>query len=332
MAKYYGIGGKRKGSVGNETYAINRGENIVKSKIIQVNDAKTPEQVEQRSKLQNAVKAYQNMSSEFLKKCFEDKKQRQSTYNAFVSHNAKMAQPFFKKYSDDKNIIGIGKFQVSYGSLQNLPVVKTADITVAEKTFKYFAIELNNEIADDANVGAVSDALIKKYGIKSGSILNGISIYNLGVSYNDQDDNNPISLADVYSVKRAKNNFIINASSEETLASKGFKIVKTDNMKYLVLLEENSAVNVAEGCIYETTNENFQNLGYCAYFVSLKQGTKILVSSSVTNTNKHLDDLIAKINENPQMLRGWLSTLMKIAIVTSYGIKKVIEIIRDWPI
>ena len=188
------------------------------------------------------------MSSEFLKKCFEDKKQRQSTYNAFVSHNAKMAQPFFKKYSDDKNIIGIGKFQVSYGSLQNLPVVKTADITVAEKTFKYFAIELNNEIADDANVGAVSDVLIKKYGIKSGSILNGISIYNSGVSYNDQDDNNPITLADVYSVKRAKNNFILNASSEETLASKGFKIVKTDNMKYLVLLEENSAVNVAEGC------------------------------------------------------------------------------------
>ena len=332
MAKYYGIGGKRRGSVGNETYAINRGENIVKSKIIQVNDAKTPEQVEQRSKLQNAVKAYQNMTSEFLKKCFEDKKQRQSTYNAFVSHNTKMAQPFFKKYSDDKNIIGIGKFQVSYGSLQNLPVVKTADITVAEKTFKYFAIELNNEIADEANVGAVSTLLINKYGLKSGSILNGISIYNLGVSYNAEDDNNPISLADTYSVKRAKNNFIINASSAETLASKGFKIVKTDNMKYLVLLEENSAVNVAEGCIYETTNENFQNLGYCAYFVSLKQGTKVLVSSSVTNTNKHLDDLIAKINENPQMLRGWLSTLMKIAIVTSYGIKKVIEIIRDWPI
>lgn len=332
MAKYYGIGGKRKGSVGNETYAINRGENIVKSKIIQVNDAKTPEQVEQRSKLQNAVKAYQNMTPDFLKKCFEDKKQRQSTYNAFVSHNAKRSQPFFKKYSDDKNIIGIGKFQVSYGSLQNLPVVKTADITVEEKTYKYFAIELNNEIEDDANVGAVSTLLINKYGIKPGSILNGISVYNLGVSYKAEDANNPISLADTYSVKRAKNNFIINESSKETLASKGFKIVKTNDMKYLVLLEENSVVNIAEGCIYETTNEDFQNLGYCAYFVSLKLGTKILVSSSVTNTNKHLDYLIAKINENPQMLRGWLSTLMKIAIVTSYGIKKVIEIIKDWPI
>lgn len=332
MAKYYGIGGKRRGSVGNETYAINRGENIVKSKIIQVNDAKTPEQVEQRSKLQNAVKAYQNMTPDFLKKCFEDKKQKQSTYNAFVSHNAKMAQPFFKKYSDDKNVIGIGKFQVSYGSLKDLPIAKTADIIVNEKKYKYFGIELNNNIADDANVGAVSALLTEKYQIKSGSLINAVSIYNTGVSYNANNENDPIVFTDTHSVKRAKQNFIINSGSEETLASKGFKIVKTQDMKYLVMLEENSAVNVAEGCIYETDNEAFNALGYCAYFVSLKEGTKIMVSNSVTNPNKHLEDLIAKINENPQMLRGWLSTIMKIAIITSYGIKKVIEIIRDWPI
>lgn len=332
MAKYYGIGGKRRGSVGNETYAINRGENIVKSKIIQVNDAKTPEQIEQRSKLQNAVKAYQNMTPDFLKKCFEDKKQKQSTYNAFVSHNAKMAQPFFKKYSDDKNVIGIGKFQVSYGSLKDLPIAKTEDITVNEKKYKYFGIELNNNIADDANVGAVSALLTEKYQIKSGSLINAVSIYNTGVSYNANNENDPIVFTDTHSVKRAKQNFIINSGSEETLASKGFKIVKTQDMKYLVMLEENSAVNVAEGCIYETDNEAFNALGYCAYFVSLKEGTKIMVSNSVTNPNKHLEDLIAKINENPQMLRGWLSTIMKIAIITSYGIKKVIEIIRDWPI
>lgn len=332
MGKYYGTGGKRRGSVGNETYAIVKGTNVVKAKIIQVNDAKTPDQIEQRSKLQNAVKAFQNMTPDFLKKCFEDKKQKQSTYNAFVSHNAKMAQPFFKKYSDDKNIIGIGKFQVSYGSLQTLPIATTADITVGDKKYKYFGIELNNEIEDEANVGAVSTVLMNKYGIKSGSLINGVSVYNTGVSYNSEDDNNPITLANTYSIKRAKNNFIINASSADTLASKGFKIVKTNDMKYLVLLEENSGTNVAEGCIYETDNEAFNALGYCAYFVSLKESNKILVSSSVSNSNKHLSDLINKINENPQLLRGWLSTLMKIAIVTSYGIKKIIEIVRDWPI
>lgn len=331
MAKYYGIGGKRKGSVGNETYAISKGTNVVKAKIIQVNDAKTPEQVEQRSKLQNAVKAYQNMSAEFLKRCFEDKKQKQSTYNTFVSHNAKMAQPFFKKYSDDKKIIGLGQFQVSYGSLQELPVARTADITVGEKKYQYFGIELNNNIADDANVGAVSTVLMNKYGFKSGSLLNGISVYNQGVSFDDNDDNDPLDLDNSYSIKRAKNNFILNSSSAESLASKGFKIVKTNEMKFLVLLNDDH-VSIAEGCIYKTDDANISSLGYCAYFVSLKEGGKILVSSSVTLSNEELELLIAKINANPQMMRGWLTTLMKIAIITSYGIKKVIEIIQDWPI
>ena len=97
---------------------------------------------------------------DFLKRCFEDKKQKQSTYNAFVSHNAKIAQPFFKKYSDDKNIIGIGSFETSYGSLPVLPIAKTADITIDEKTYKFFGIELNNEISDDATIGEVSVILL----------------------------------------------------------------------------------------------------------------------------------------------------------------------------
>ena len=42
-------------------------------------------------------------------------------------------------------------------------------------------------------------------------------------------------------------------------------------MKYLVLLEENSAVNVAEGCIYETENEiiyvqKYKKKGKCPLF------------------------------------------------------------------
>ena len=58
----------------------------------------------------------------------------------------------------------------------------------------------------------------------------------------------------------------------------------------------------------------------------------LLVSNSFTNPNDQLSKLIGKINENPQLFKGWLTTLMKILIITSYGIKKVIEIIKDWPI
>ena len=331
MGKYYGTGGKRRGSVGNETYAIVKGNNVVKSKIIQVNDAKTPDQIEQRSKLQNAVKAYQNIGSDFLKRCFEDKKQKQSTYNAFVSHNAKIAQPFFKKYSDDKNIIGIGSFETSYGSLPVLPIAKTADITVDESTYKYFGIELTNDISDDATIGEVSTVLINKYGLTEGSLINGVSMYNEGVKFKD-DNNDPLELGLVYSVKKALNNFIVNKSEAAKITTKGFKIVKTNDMKYLVLLKENSNTEVAEGCIYETANDAIKSIGYCSYFVSLKQGTKILVSSSRTQSNKGLEDLINKINANPALLRGWLATAMKILIIVSYGVKKIIDIIHDWPI
>lgn len=331
MAKYYGIGGRRVGSVGNETYALVKGNNVVKAKIIHVNDAKTPDQIEQRSKMQNAVKAFQNIGSEFLSKCFENKKQKQSTYNAFVSMNAKLAEPFYKKYSDNQNIIGIGNFTVSKGSLSILPIVKTSEITISEKKYTFFGIDLGNDINENANIGALSTVLINKYNLSEGSLINGVSIYNEGVAFKN-DVNDPITVGLVYGLKRAKNNFILNKNSEETLASKGFKIVSGDEKKYLILLQENSNTEPAEGCIYVTDNAEIKSLGYCTYFVSQKAGNKILVSTSVSQANKGLEDLIALINANPQNLRGWLTTAMKILIITSYGIKKIIEIIKDWPI
>lgn len=331
MAKYYGIGGRRVGSVGNETYALVKGNNVVKAKIIHVNDAKTPDQIEQRSKMQNAVKAFQNIGTEFLSKCFENKKQKQSTYNAFVSMNAKLAEPFYKKYSDNQNIIGIGNFTVSKGSLSILPIVKTSEITISEKKYTFFGIDLGNDINENANIGALSTVLINKYNLSEGSLINGVSIYNEGVAFKN-DVNDPITVGLVYGLKRAKNNFILNKNSEETLASKGFKIVAGDETKYLILLQENSNTEPAEGCIYVTDNAEIKSLGYCTYFVSQKAGNKILVSTSVSQANKGLEDLITLINANPQNLRGWLTTAMKILIITSYGIKKIIEIIKDWPI
>lgn len=331
MAKYYGIGGKRRGSVGNETYSINKGENIVKGKIIHVNDAKTPDQLEQRSKLQNAVKAYQNMTADFLKKCFEFKKQKQSTYNAFVSSNARLAEPFFKQYSDNKTIIGIGNFEASNGSLNVLPVVKSVQVTIAEKNYVFYGIEVDKALTNESSVSEVSASLKQLYKLQDGMLINGVSINNKGVHYQDNNED-PIVLDDVYSIEKAKQNFVITDNGDDAITTKGFTIVGTENNKYLVLLEEDSAVNFAKGCVYSSTADGFNSLGYCAYFVSHKVGNKIKVSSSRTKPTKGLEDLIAKIEANPIYANGWLSTAMKVLIITSYGVKKVIEIIRDWPI
>ena len=331
MAKYYGIGGKRTGSVGNETYTIVKGENIVKGKIIHINDAKTPEQIEQRSKLQNAVKAYKQIGPDFLRKCFEFKKQRQSTYNAFVSANTKLAKPFFKKFSDDANIIGLGNIRMSDGSLPKLPVATSGNIVLNEITYTFYGIKVSNDLSADSTVAQVSTYLINAYHLAEGMFINGIGIYNDGVQFNAASSENPLTLADQYMVSKDKQNFALNKSDNTVITEKGFTIVGAEDNKHLVLLEEYSAETPSIACA-KTTSVGGQCLGYCAYFVSQKNGSRIKVSSSYVNVNAALAALFNKIEENPLRINGWLATAMKILIITSYGIKKVIEIIRDWPI
>lgn len=331
MAKYYGIGGKRTGSVGNETYTINRGENIVKGKIIHINDAKTPEQIEQRSKLQNAVKSYKQIGPDFLRKCFEFKKQKQSTYNAFVSANTKLAKPFFKRYSDDQNIIGLGNIRMSDGSLPKLPVVTSVSIAIDEVEHTFYGIKVDKALTNESTVGQISADLIGQYHVQEGMILNGIGVYNDGVEFNPASVEYPLTLAEQYMISKDKQNFVINRNDNSAITEKGFTIVGADNNKYLVLLEEYSAEKPSPACI-KTTAAEHQCLGYCAYFLSQKVSGKVRVSASFINVNAALQALFNKIEENPMRINGWLATAMKILIITSYGIKKVIEIIRDWPI
>lgn len=87
MAIYSGISGKRKGSVGNETYTITRGQNIVRAKVIETTNPRTRSQMLQRASFASAVRLYQLATQSFFKFAFEDKKERESDYNAFMRHN-----------------------------------------------------------------------------------------------------------------------------------------------------------------------------------------------------------------------------------------------------
>lgn len=87
MAIYSGVSGKRRGSVGNETYTITRGQNIVRSKVIETTNPRTKSQMTQRASFASAVRLYQLATQSFFKFAFEDKKERESDYNAFMRHN-----------------------------------------------------------------------------------------------------------------------------------------------------------------------------------------------------------------------------------------------------
>lgn len=332
MSKFYGIAGKRKGSVGNETYAMTPSDNVVKAKIIK-NGSKTPEQVIQRSKLQNCVKAYNQIGTDFFKGCFNITKKGNSVYNQFVKANAKNGSPLHKQYSNDPAIIGIGAKTIANGPLSGLDFTK---FYLEEEA--YFGLKLASTVAVDgsATVGDVSSALLANFpNLKEGDFINFGGLFNKGVAF-QEDVDAPLSVQQDHLIDKKLANFKINSSDTSLIKNKGFHVFKA----HPDLEEEQTQVVIlvlgnhpgADDSVHSSFYANSEEIGYCFCVVARKEGNKILTSKSHIFANAAYTNLITFIEQNPFRQNGWLTTLVKIAILTSYLAGKIKEIIQDWPI
>lgn len=329
MAIKYGLSDKRSGKVGDLVFSLTSAGNVVKEKTIKVNDAKSMSQVEQRSKMANIVKALKDLDPAFIKRCFEKKSKATSYSNTFVSENVlgHHVCSFFKKYSDDPNIIGIGQFVLSKGSLPPIPV---SEFTVNDVTYYGVKLQDATDVTANATVGQVSTALTTLYPtvFKTGYYVNAISLSNTGVSYKN-DDEDPVTVDSFHVIEKSRGNFIINNTSTKKISEEGFMTVKsTDSHVFLTLCKSRYDRTISNG-VKKTTGV----LGYCGFILAMKNGSSVKVSTCQASISDGLASLITKINANPVTLsNGWLSTIMKILIVLSYGVKKTVEIIRDFPI
>jgi hypothetical protein len=329
MAIKYGLSDKRSGKVGDLVFSLTSAGNVVKEKTIKVNDAKSIGQVEQRSKMANIVKALKDLDPAFIKRCFEKKSKATSYSNTFVSENVlgHHVCSFFKKYSDDPNIIGIGQFVLSKGSLAPVPVV---EFTANEVTYYGVKLEDTTDVSANTTVAQVSTSLTKLYPtvFKAGYYVNAIALYNTGVSYKN-DDEDPLTVDTIHVIEKSRGNFIVNTTNNKKISEEGFLTIKDgNNHVYLTLCKNRYDRTISNG-----VKKTGGVLGYCGFFVAMKNGSSVKVSTCQASTSDGLASLITKINANPVTLsNGWLSTVMKILIVLSYGIKKTVEIIRDFPI
>ena len=126
MAKYFGISGKRLGSVGNETYDIVNRQNIVKTKVIDPKYSNTRKQVAQRAKFLDCFNMVKTIGSIYMEKAFNNRKRKESVYNVFMKNNVGQSLMISPEDNTDPNMIGFGDFLVAKGNLQNL------DYTVAD--------------------------------------------------------------------------------------------------------------------------------------------------------------------------------------------------------
>lgn len=109
--------GSAKGRVGNLVLYTRKGSQITRAYQSTVKNPKTSGQMLQRAKFANSVKFYQKAVQHFFKFAFQDQKQTETAFNAFMRHNVDRACLLRMDEVSDPYFPAFGRWQMSQGSL-----------------------------------------------------------------------------------------------------------------------------------------------------------------------------------------------------------------------
>lgn len=280
MAIYKGTAGKRIGSVGNETYSVVKGQNVVREKPAQVANPRTYAQMEQRSIFVDAVRFYEHANKNLFKFAFEDKRSYESDYNAFMRANSKNGVNISPSMSADYRFPAIGNWLLTSGSLQNVPSVEEDG---------HLAIELTTAATEAiTTVGALSTKLLADFPwLKEGDIITGVYIQSSAYEFSEEDLR--VLYNDDAASKWTVLQFRINTSSAATLTSVGLLNIAAD--EYLVKF-------------YEQLDDN--SVGGFALIVSREVPGGVKVStSSITNNTAAKTFLTAFARNKARIIAEW---------------------------
>lgn len=180
MAIYKGTAGKRIGSVGNETYSVVKGQNVVREKPAQVANPRTYAQMEQRSIFIDAVRFYEHANKNLFKFAFEDKRSYESDYNAFMRANAKNGVNISPSMSSDYRFPAIGNWLLTSGSLQGV------DFSIAEDEFRIDLKHAPSSLV--TTVGGLSAMILQNYpNLANGDIITMLHIKSSAMDFSEED-------------------------------------------------------------------------------------------------------------------------------------------------
>lgn len=290
MAKYFGISGKRLGSVGNETYDIVNRQNIVKTKVIDPKYSNSKKQVAQRAKFLDCFNMVKTVGSLYMEKAFNNRKRKESVYNVFMKNNVGQALMISPKDNEDPNMIGFGDFLVSKGNLQNLDTDSTA---------AYANIEFKDNFNNDYTIADLSNSLRAYYTfLQEGDFINFYNFACTGLSYSGEAGN-PIEITDGIDLVKTYKNFKIDSTSNETLASKGFAVIKgEDGERHLVLNDPNN-----DGQALEGTKGNFAGTSVSFFFIARQLPERIITSDSIQINNTNYSNICTGLRSEASINR-----------------------------
>lgn len=106
------------GSIGDTTFAVVNGQQVVKAKATQTRDAKTKSQVLQRARFSTAVAFFTRGTQNLFKFAYQTKGQLLSDYNAFMKYNTSKGIYFTPEMNENPAYPALGQFWLSKGSLK----------------------------------------------------------------------------------------------------------------------------------------------------------------------------------------------------------------------
>ena len=152
MAKGNMLLGMSRGSVGDVTFYRSGGSQRARARNRKPANPMTVRQQTQRAKFANAVKFHKQVTSNFFRFAYEDKKVNESDYNAFMRHNVGNSGFIGAMGSKISSWPALGQWEVTSGSLPEIDV--TAD---AANNLFGAALGISGDLT---TVGALSTALI----------------------------------------------------------------------------------------------------------------------------------------------------------------------------
>lgn len=152
MAKGNMLLGMSRGSVGDVTFYRSGGSQRARARNRKPANPMTVRQQTQRAKFANAVKFHKQVTSNFFRFAYEDKKPNESDYNAFMRHNVGNSGFIGAMGSKISSWPALGQWEVTSGSLPDIEVTSNVEATL-------FSVDLGVK-GNLTTVGALSSALI----------------------------------------------------------------------------------------------------------------------------------------------------------------------------
>ena len=125
MSKGSSYWGTATGKIGNTVVRVRKGVRVESAYQPNVKNPRSNSQVVQRGKFSDAVGFYKRALANFFRMAFEDKKNNETDFNAFMRHNISRGYVYSKQMvvGGEGSVPYIGKWLMSVGSLPNLPII-----------------------------------------------------------------------------------------------------------------------------------------------------------------------------------------------------------------